>query len=467
MAKPSVVTLPFVLLLLDYWPFKRNGVLRLIIEKIPFFLLSIASSAMTFYAQQHGGAVETISQMSLPVRVANVFVSYARYLGKNFWPVNLSAFYTLPDRWPAGVISFSILLIVGISVGVICARARRPYLLVGWFWFLGTLVPMIGLVQVGLQSLADRYTYIPGLGLLIMLAWSVPAITSPSRLRVLASAFAVIIVALGADTRQQITYWKDSESLFRHALAAGNDNFGIRIDLGNALAAQGRLDEAIAEYQQAVQSQPKLTFPHERLAAALRANGRLDEAIAQFEEILKLDPNDATAQNEIGAILFDQGHLDEAIARYRASVALDPNATATWYNLGIALCYQGHYAEAVEPLQKAVALQPDNPHTHYNLGIAFFHTDRMEDAIREFKTTLALEPNAPKTHYRLGLALAQSGHRAEAAEQFRAALTLQPNYPRSRPRTSKTHRATVICPRFSADRGSATRSNSQQPSQQE
>jgi protein O-mannosyl-transferase len=471
MSKPSVVTLPFVLLLLNYWPLRQGeffgasrlgreetktgqsagdkhasgvrepsrswtllrpgtGALRgLVLEKVPFIFLADGSCFVTFIAQRHEGAVAAMSHISLAMRLENSAVSYVRYLGKIFWPVDLSVYYALPAHWPAGIVALSVLFLGAVSLGVIVARKCCPFLLVGWFWFLGTLVPMIGLVQVGEQAMADRYTYVPGLGVLIMLVWSVPELTSRMLLRVAAGAASVAIVVLCTVTRQQVGYWKDSASLFRHSLAVSPDNYGARINLGNALFSKGRLDDAIGEFQQAVRLRPELRLPHSQLAIALRARGRVDEAIEQLQEILKLNPNDAAAHNELGAILFDQGRADDAIAHYREAARLDPGAAATHYNLGIALYFEGRFDDAVAQLNEAVTLQPGNARAHYNLGLALVRAGHTEDAIQQFRAALSLEPNAPKSHYQLGLALVKTGHPDEAVTELQAALALQPNYP--------------------------------------
>ncbi len=428
MAKPSLVVLPLVLLLLDFWPLKRSSVSKLFLEKAPFFILAAASSLVTFFAQKRGGAVVAMDHLPLSARLENTVVSYVRYLGKIFWPADLSVFYPLPAHWPIGTVVLCGMLLLGISTGAVLLRGHRPFLAVGWFWFVGTLVPVIGLVQVGEQSMADRYSYISGLGVLLVIAWGIPELTGYFRIGLVASATMAGIIALCAATRQQVGYWKDSETLFRHALAVSEDNYGARVDLGNALLSQGRTDEAILQFREAVRLRPELPLPHDRLATALHARGRLDEAIEQFEEILKLKPNEAAAHNEIGAILFGQGHLNEAIDHYREAARLNPNAAATHYNWGIALCYQGRYSEAVGQLGEAVVLEPDNARAHYNLGIALSRTGRVDEAIREFGAALVLEPKAPKAHYQLGLALTQAGRREEAIAQFRAALALQPGY---------------------------------------
>jgi tetratricopeptide (TPR) repeat protein len=470
MSKPSVVTLPFVLVLLDYWPLKRSesfgarrfeteetkaalwgkgnhaevrepsrvwtllrpgtGALRgLALEKVPYFLLAAGSSVVTFIAQRHEGAVAAMSHVSLAIRLENAAVSYLRYLGKMFWPVDLSVYYALPAHWPAGVVAVSVLFLAAVSLGVIAARKCCRFLMVGWLWFLGTLVPMIGLVQVGEQAMADRYTYIPGLGVLIMLVWSVAELTSRMLLRVASGATSVAIVVLCAVTRQQVGYWKDSASLFRHALAVSPDNYGARINLGNALFSKGRLDDAITEFQQAVRLRPELRLPHSQLAAALRAKGRVNEAIEQFQEILNLNPNDAAAHNELGAMLFDQGRAEDAIAHYREAARLDPGAAATHYNWGIASFFEGRFDEAVAQLNEAVTLQPGNARARYNLGLALLRIGHTKEAIQQLRAALSIEPSAPKAHYQLGLALVKMGRADEAATEFRAALALQPNYP--------------------------------------
>ena len=304
MAKPMLVTLPFVLLLLDYWPLGRRHLapLRLIREKLPFFALTTISSIITFSVQKSWGAV--ISTLPLKDRIANALVSYVTYIGKTMWPVNLACFYPHPlDTLPRWQVGGSLLLLVGISIFVIRAGRRCPYLPVGWFWYLGTLVPVIGLVQVGAQAMADRYTYIPLIGLFLITAWTAAEVGSKrSRLR-MSLWVGMLLPFLAVGSWLQAQSWRTSVTLFEHALAVTRNNQIAHNNLGNILARQGRFKEA--SYH---------------LSAAVRLN-----------------PNHATSQNNLGSLFMQQGRLQEAIAHLSKAVQIDPEMQEARFNLRIAL----------------------------------------------------------------------------------------------------------------------------------
>ena len=296
MSKPMLVTLPFVLLLLDYWPLRRlqrltpaqpsplppqpSTVWRLLVEKLPFFVFAAGTSVAASWVQK--GAGVTAVGLPLGARAGNALVAYSRYLGKLIWPVKLAVLYPHPIYWPAETVALAVLLLLAVTVFVLALGRRHPYLRVGWFWFVGTLVPVIGLVQAGAQSMADRYTYLPMIGLLVMLVWGAHELTRQWRYRVIAWAGAAVAMTVCclALTRQQIGYWKDTETLFRHALAVTRDNAIAHLKLGTTLSDQGRFEEAISELHEAIRLKPDDSDSHNNLGAALGRQGRLDEAIA-------------------------------------------------------------------------------------------------------------------------------------------------------------------------------------------
>ncbi|HEX3800175.1 MAG TPA: tetratricopeptide repeat protein [Verrucomicrobiae bacterium] len=428
MSKPSVVTLPFVLLLLDYWPFKRNISAKLVVEKIPFFVLTFISCIVTSLAQKT--AILPFKKLPLDLRLENVCVAYADYLSKMFWPTNLSVLYPLPDHLPFLKVIACGCLLVAISIAAFVLKRQRPYLLVGWCWFLGVLVPMIGLVQVGSQAFADRYTYLSAIGIGIMLAWSIPNLAGWLRTGVVAAAAALILISC-AITRRQIDFWQNSENLFRHALASGGeDSYQIHGYLGNALTTEGHPEEGAAELRKAIQLKPDVPLLHERLGMALHSSGKLAEAKAQFDEILKNDAtNSATTLNELGSVLYDQGQVADAMQHYEMSLKLNPNLAPTHYNLGMAFNGKGDYAAAADEFQRAVSINPGYAPAHYQFGLACFNAGRMDDAIREISFALALAPNFAKWHFSLGEALVKANRSDDAVSEFRTALDLQTNYP--------------------------------------
>jgi tetratricopeptide (TPR) repeat protein len=370
MAKPMVVTLPFVLLLLDVWPLSRldlggkwwTSARPLVWEKLPLFALSIASSVITYVVQQQGGTVASSVRLPLIERLGNALIAYVAYIGKMFWPIHLAAYYPYPRALPIVWVLVSGLLLIAASVGAILAARRRPYVLVGWLWYLGTLVPAIGIVQVGTQAMADRYTYIPLIGVFIVLAWGVPdAISRWPQLRIPAIAVAAgVLVACVAATRVQVRSWESSLTLWRHALDVTSDNYAAHTYYGNALAARGDVDRAIAEYTEAIRIRPDYPEAHNNLGPALASRGKFDEAIAHFAEAIRLKPNYADAHSNLGVALASEGKLDEAIAQYTEALRLDPDHARAHGNLGLALEAQGRTTDAQRELELALRLNPNN-----------------------------------------------------------------------------------------------------------
>jgi Flp pilus assembly protein TadD len=313
MAKPMLVTLPFVLILIDYWPLRRLAPA----EKIPYFILAAASCAVTVLAQRKGGAVASLAAEPLGLRLANVPVAYARYLLKTFWPVDLAAYYPLPGHWPVWQVAGAAALLVILTAWIFWRARAQPYLAVGWLWFLGVLVPVIGLAQVGAQAMADRYDYLPSIGLFIAVVWTA---------RPLLPAFCGWLAVAGCIfvTWCQVHYWRDSESLFRHAVAVTRNNSVMESDLGKVLLLEGRVDEALPHLRRAVEFGPGFPLPHYNLGEALLAKGQVAEALSQFEIQVALAPNDAAAQYNFASVLLDHGLAADAIPHFEKCLQLFP-----------------------------------------------------------------------------------------------------------------------------------------------
>ena len=307
MSKPMLVTLPFVLLLLDYWPLQRfrlstlnpqpSTLWRLFWEKSPFFLLSGLFCVVTFRAQSSAGAVANWGDFPLAARIQNALVSYCRYLGKTFWPVDLAIGYPRPGCWPWAAVAAAMVLVAGLGFGALWCGRQRPYLLTGWFWFFGMLLPVIGLAQAGGQSMADRFTYLPAVGLFVGLVWGAGELARSGRLPKVVTGVGVVAVLAGCclRTTDQLRYWQDSETLFRHALACTSGNYVAHNCLGVALAGQGKRKEAIQHYELALQSGPGFASAHLNLADALAAEGKWDQAIQHYEQALQSRPGLADA----------------------------------------------------------------------------------------------------------------------------------------------------------------------------
>lgn len=370
MAKPMVVTLPFALLLLDLWPLKRlelgKGWRRtagsLLREKLLLFALSAFSSVITFVVQQRGGTVASSAKLPLAGRIANAIVSYVAYFGKTVWPLHLAAYYPYPPTQPVGLVWASAGIVIAASVVAIWQLRRHPYVFVGWFWYLGTLIPAIGIVQVGTQAMADRYTYIPLIGIFIVIAWGLPDLfRARDAWRVPIAVVATsVLAACAIATRMQVRYWESSMTLWKHALSVTTDNYAAHTYYGNALATQGDVAGAIAHYDEALRIRPDYPEAHNNLGPALAQSGRLDEAIAHFKEAIRLRPNYADAYSNLGVALATQSKFSEAIAAYDEALRLEPENARARSNLGLALQASGHAADAVRELELALQLNPSD-----------------------------------------------------------------------------------------------------------
>jgi tetratricopeptide (TPR) repeat protein len=432
MSKPMLVTWPFVMLLLDWWPLRRiYDLKRLLIEKIPFFALAAAACVVTYVAQKQGGAVTGIEYLSLGARGGNILVSYCRYLGKTFWPTDLAFFYSHPGHWPLAEVLLAGVFLAGISALVFMQRRRQPFMLVGWLWFVGTLVPVIGLVQVGSQAMADRYTYIPSVGIFILTIWGAHELAGHWRhhAMVLAPAGAAAVVLCMALTRHQLGYWQDGdESLFRHALKVTQNNYVAHNNIGIVLAKKGRINEAISEYQEAIRLNPYYPDPNYNLGNAFLKNGQTDEAISQFRETILLKPDYPDAYYNLGVILARRGQTDEAMAQFQEAIRFKPDFVEARNNLGAALAKKGRINEAISEYREALRLKPDYPDAHNNLGDALSKQGQTDGAISQFREALRLNPDYPEAHDNLGNALLIKGQIDEAIGEFQTTLRLKPDY---------------------------------------
>jgi Flp pilus assembly protein TadD len=405
-----LVTVPCVLLLLDYWPlerFKSGSAWQLVTEKIPFFALAAVASVVTFMVQKHGGAVAAVENLPLGARSGNALISYCRYLGKLFWPTDLAVFYPHPGYWPLEQVLLAGVLIVGISVLLFVKQRRYPFLLMGWLWFCGTLVPVIGLMQAGEQAMADRFTYVPSLGVLILAIWGAYELTRRWRYQVIVlsvAGSAAIVLCIGL-TRQQLGHWKDNETLFRHALEVTENNYFAHKALGDALLKKGQTDEAINQYQEAIRLKPDSADAHYNLGNALLKKDQTDEAISQYQEVIRLKPDDADAHNNLGDALLKKGQTDEAINQYQEAIRLKPDSADAHYNLGNALRKKGQIDEAINQYQEVIRLKPDDAEAHNNLGVALAIKGQTDEAIRQFQEAIRLKPDSADAQNNLARAL--------------------------------------------------------------
>ena len=455
MSKPMLVTLPFVLLLVDYWPLGRLGgqksevvsrLRRLITEKIPLFALSALSCTATLLTQRQGPIA--IDQLPFLWRLNNTFVSYVTYIWQMLWPARLAVFYPhLNDRLSLVEIPVAIAFLVGVSLLVIYLRRTKPYLVTGWFWYLGMLVPVIGLVQVGEQAHADRYTYLPQIGLYIMIAWTVGDLHLASRSRghraLVGVAAALVIVSLSGRAAVQASYWKNSETLWNHTLAVTGENDVAHNNLGFLSLRKGELDKAISEFQAALDIRSRNTETHYSLGAALIQNNLgnafarkqlWDEAIDHLQEAVRLRPDYADAYFNLGSVFFQQGRIDQAIAQWQKALAIRPTDAEAHRNVASALRKQGNVKEAIAEYEQALNITPEDSVALNNLAwiLATSSDSSMRDGARAVtlavKAVQASDGRVPNFVRTLAAARAEAGQFTGAgaiAEAAKALATTQ------------------------------------------
>ncbi len=423
LAKPMLVTLPCVLLLLDYWPLsrlqwgrqdagqklpysepvglacKKTSPGRLIAEKIPLFILAVASCIATVIAQQAEGAVRSMDRYTLSVRINNALVSYISYIGKMIWPTRLAHLYLHPWRnLPTWKPVIALVILISASAVVIYMARRRhdlAPLLMGWLWYLGTLVPVIGLVQVGAQSMADRYTYLPSIGILIMVAWGAARLSNGWRRRnmVFAISTGLLLVGLILCTRAQVRHWKNTLALFGHGVQVTPNNPIIHYHYGDALLIDGRLDEAAFHFQEALRINPLFEKPYDGLARSFYKQGKIDETIAVCKKRLRIGKPAAAIYFRLGMAYYSKGDIGRAIQSFKESLRLKPDSVPTHGNLAKVLVRTGNPDVVITHLTEAIQLNPNIAPTHRALALAFRSKGRTEEAITHFREALRIKPN--------------------------------------------------------------------------
>lgn len=470
LSKPMIVTWPLVMLLLDFWPLGRMNAIAggtkwrvLILEKIPFVALTALSGLLTTALQKDLGTLQSFGEHTLGRRISDALMAYLHYLGKTFWPVDLAVPIPRHGIWPMGEVIIAALLLAGLCGLAVWYGRRFPFLFTGCFWFLGTLVPVLGLVQIAAQTVADRYQYLPCLGLFVLLTWGAREIARRRRLAgvYVAGLAGLILLALAARSRDQLRHWQNAETLAKHAIAVAPDNWLAQYCLGWHYDLQNRKAEAIEHYRLAAQIKPNYAEPWNGLGCiyaeqknfaealpcfeaavrtrpdkadfrynfskALGATGRVPEACEQLEEALRRDPDFAPAHNELGLALAYQRKFTEAIPHLQTAVRLKPGEAGWQFDLGKTLATAGQAAAAIPPLEESLRLAPDNLQAHYVLGTALAATGRIEEAIARFQYVLERKPNQVSTRFALGQAFATLGQTNAAIQQFQETLRLQTN----------------------------------------
>jgi Flp pilus assembly protein TadD len=438
MAKPVLVTLPFVLLLLDCWPLRRlsledgRSFARPIVEKLPLFLLAFASVAITVFSQARASILVTLGTQPFAVRAGNAVVDYVRYAAKLAWPPPMALPQPYPlEPWPPWMVAACAAALLLVSAAALRRIRPQPYLAVGWLWFVGTLMPVIGLVQSGAQPMADRFTYIPHIGLAIAVTWGLADAFArwPARAAWVAAAAVVVLAAFAATTVAQTRHWRDSASLFRHGVEATANNYAAHFNLGNALAGQGRHAEASAHYRETIAIKPDHARAHNNLANLIVAQGRTDEAIRHYEEALRLVPAYVDAHNNLGLLLFGRNENSEARRHYLEALRSRPRHVGALHNLGRLEAREARVPEALEVLAAAIDADPAFAPAYATRGTVLARAGRLGEAEADFRSALRLRPSDAESRNNLGRALALQGRADEAMIEYEAAAGIAPEHP--------------------------------------
>ena len=412
MSKPMLITLPFVLLLLDFWPLKHwnfdpqtgknkyEKLAALVFEKNPLFILTTIASFATYFIQRGDGAVKSLELFSLQARFNNAMVSYMEYLGKTLWPTKLSIYYPHPgNAIPLWQVAICTIILLAMTVFVVRIIRRAPYLFVGWFWYLGTLVPVIGIVQVGEQAMADRYAYIPLLGIFIIFAWGLPDLLSRWRHKekALLGLGGIVLPALMILTWVQVAHWKNSITILKHAIKVTDSKYPgfvmVHNNLGVALSNKGKDKEAISHFKQAIQLKPEFGEAYYSLGVSLSNLAWFEESIDYYRQAIRLKPNYADAHYNLGASLSELKIFDEAIPHFKKSIRLKPKMADAHYSLGLALSKQNKFKEAILHYQRVITLNPKHAKAHNSLGGTLGQIGKMNEAIFHFKMALKFQPD--------------------------------------------------------------------------
>jgi Tfp pilus assembly protein PilF len=434
MSKPMIVTLPFVLLLLDLWPLRRANRLAILWEKLPLAALAAGASLATYVAQQQGHAVRLLSSLPAGLRVANALTTYIVYIARMFWPAKLAVYYPYSHNLPVWRAVAAGAALAGITVLAVRWFRRYPYLAVGWLWYLGTLVPVIGLVQVGGQSSADRYTYVPMVGIAIMLSWGAADLLKRyPRARTVAVVSAVAACsACSVLTWLQLRYWANTGLLFEHAVEVTTDNHIAHNNLAAYYLTQERNEEAWGHVIEALRIRPNYAEAHVNLATILRRLGKMNESEGEYRAALSLQPDNVEAHSGYGALLLGQGRVNEALREFEEVVELRPEFANGHYDLGRMFATLGRRDEAMAQFSEAIRLRPDHAEAHHSLGVALVSRGRLNEAIAEFGAEAQLKPTDASVHNNLGMLLASVGRLDEAIAQFSEALRIKPDFDAAR-----------------------------------
>lgn len=423
LSKQMLVAVPVLLFLLDFWPLQRG---RRILEKLPLLALSAAAAVTVMLVQGNTGATSSLQQLRLDLRLSNAAVSYFRYLGKVTWPANLSVFYPFPDNIPVGEMAAAVASLVALSTLAFLRRKQNPWLALGWAWFVVTLLPVIGIIQVGMQAMADRYMYVPAVGLFLAVAFQIDALALPAK-RACASAAIAFLAVWATFTWRQIPVWHDGLTLFTQALAADPNNFVAHDNLGVELDRRGRFDEALFHYRETLRIRPddRNGAANFALASFARADRLLaasqpGEALTAIREGLRYRPDNAVAHAQLGRILQDRRQIPEAVKEFQEATRLDPNLAAAHLGLAVLHSWTGHTKDARAEFETALRLEPNNVEAHYDLGLVLTVTGQPREGLDHFLAAARINPDFGPAH----VALAETWYAAGRFDYARREVAL-------------------------------------------
>lgn len=443
MSKPMLVTLPFVLLLMDYWPLKRFTLdarnsrhvrsklpfIHLVVEKMPLFILAATSSIITFLVQKSGKAVVTFADFSFGERFANVVTSYVGYIWKMIWPYNLAIYYPYPASFSTLNFTASILLLLIITIIIVKFCTTHPYLITGWFWYLGTLVPVIGLVKVGSQAMADRYTYVPFIGLFVITAWSIPNLIKKGKYRnqVVALSSICIVLCYLISSWIQVRYWKNSIELYKHALSVTENNVAVLNNLGIDLMKQKEFKQSLNYLKKAEKIDPNLSFIWINIGNTLMEMGQHDDALSYFFKAIEKESNNIGAYRKIGLTLQHLGQFDKAESYLKKAIQLDPGSAIGHADISLLYLNHGKMDKAINHIRKAYEVAPQYYEINYNYGLIMEKIGNTEKAMAHYYKTLEGNPDHVEAHINLGSILARKKMIQQALSHFSKAVHIQPD----------------------------------------
>ena len=444
MAKPMLITLPLVLLLLDYWPLGRfrnatslnsffNSALILLREKIPLLAVSGAAGVITYLAQQSGGGIKSVAAVSLVERISNALISYVGYIVNMLWPFKLACYYPFPDSFSLWRVGGSFLLLVLITWFALRSARRYPFFIVGWLWYLGTLVPVIGLVKIGAFAMADRYSYVPLIGIYVLAAWGVPQLIArlPHRRALMNSLAALALIICMVTTWHQVRFWQNKFTLFTRALNVTSNNWFAHNALGLDFLKREKFDEALNQFFKAMHIVPNYITTYINIGILYARQNNLSEAIRYMSAAERMNPDLAEVQQGLGILYEQQGDPEKALAHLRRALALDPEDATAHKHMGNLMVAGGKIDEAIDHYARSLTLQPGDAGVHYNLGLTFEKQGNDHKAGEQYLAALKINPDDANTHYNLANVMARQKKFDAAIEHYQKALAIQPDYIRA------------------------------------